>query len=84
MEPKGCDSKKQRRSRRLLTVAGLIALTVGLWPSTAQAAVSCRIHDYLSCGRFVCCLVTCIFCTDSETGDSSVDCSDVACYDRFL
>lgn len=78
MEPQGLG-----RVRRVLVAAGLFALVWGLWTAPpAQATVRCQIQDYRSCGRFICCLLTCIYCVDDVTGYTSDDCSEVVCWDK--
>jgi hypothetical protein len=71
-----------RRACRLLAVAGLFALVEGLWPSPAQAKITCRVQDYRACSRYVCCLQTCLICTDSVTGYVDITCGDTYCWEQ--
>jgi hypothetical protein len=71
-----------KRGCRLLPVAGLFALVVGLWPSPAQATITCHVQDYRYCSVYTCCAYTCVTCTDSKTGESDTQCSEVLCYDK--
>ena len=72
-----------RRSRWLLA-AKLFVLIVALCAAPAQARVGCTITDIRTCGRCICCLVTCIDCYDPVTRTSSHDCSSVYCDDRCV
>jgi|HubBroStandDraft_3_1064219.scaffolds.fasta_scaffold25768_3 hypothetical protein len=71
-----------RRGRWLLA-AKLFVLIVALCAVPAQAIVKCTVTDYRSCGRCICCLLTCIDCYDSVTGDSSSDCT-TTCSNRCV
>lgn len=74
-------TRNLRRARRVLVAAGFLALGVGLWPSAAQAGISCKVKDFRACGVYECCLISCVYCFDSlgnEVGDPV--CSDVFCY----
>ena len=84
MRLKSCDTARLHRGWWLLPAAGLLALVVGLWPSPAQAAITCKVQDYRNCGLYVCCAFTCVTCTDSVTGASDTQCSDIFCYDRWF
>ena len=72
-----------RRSRWLLA-AKLFVLIGALCAAPAQAKVACTITDIRSCTQCICCLVTCIACFDSVTGDRSNDCSSVYCDNRCV
>jgi hypothetical protein len=69
---------------RWLLAARMFVLMVALWAVPANAIPKCKITDYRSCGRCICCLFTCIDCYDPATGASSSDCSDVTCYNTCV
>jgi len=83
----GSDSyvtRSLRRAHRVLAAAGLLALTVVLWPSPAQAKVTCKVVDLRVCGRLICCLQTCVYCEDASgnlVGEPA--CSEPICYYRY-
>jgi hypothetical protein len=77
-----CPISNLKRSWRLLSAAGLFALVVGLWPSPAQAAITCKTQDTRYCSVYACCSYTCITCIDSTTGESDTQCSEIYCYDK--
>jgi hypothetical protein len=73
----------RRRIHRILVVAGLLAMIVGLWPSSAQALV-CKVQNFHWCSDYVCCVQTCVYCLDPVTGQPiGVECSDADCWDQF-
>jgi hypothetical protein len=82
MRLKNCVIRRLRGGWRLLPVVGLFALVVGLWPSPAQATITCHVQDFRSCSPYTCCSYTCVTCIDSTTGLSDTQCSDIYCYDR--
>jgi len=74
----------RRRIHQVLVVAGLLAMVAGLWPSPAQAAISCKVQTFRSCGTYVCCFQICTICYDTQTGDIiDISCGDTICYDRY-
>jgi hypothetical protein len=72
------------RVYRVLVAAGVLASVVGLWPSPAQAKITCRIQDIRACGRYICCIESCIYCYDSITLElvGDIVCSDPTCWER--
>jgi hypothetical protein len=72
------------RIYRVLVVAGLLAMIVGLWPSPAQALV-CKVVYFHWCTAYTCCAQACVYCIDPVTGQlvGDVNCSDAFCWDRF-
>ncbi len=70
------------RIGRLLTIAGVIATILGLWPSAAQAGIRCFARRYIVCDRIQCCFVTCVICVDADGNVVGSDCQVTTCYDK--
>jgi hypothetical protein len=73
----------RRRIHRVLAVGVFLAAVAGLWPSPARAVVACRVHQFLSCNEYTCCLQICTICTDSKTGFTTIDCGDTVCWNKY-
>jgi hypothetical protein len=71
-----------RRTHRVLVVAGFLATVAELWPSPARATISCKVQYFRACGLYLCCIQSCLICIDSQTGDTTLDCSDPICYNK--
>jgi hypothetical protein len=70
------------RVGRLLTLAGVIAAIVGLWPAAAQANIRCFSQRYIVCDRIECCFVTCVICVDADGNVVGSDCQATSCVDK--
>lgn len=80
-----CGTRNRRGFHRVLVAAGVLALGVSLSSSPAQAGVVCKVQDFRACGNYICCLMTCVYCIDTVTGDLVGDqvCSDPVCWSKY-
>jgi hypothetical protein len=72
----------RRRIHRVLVVAVFLAAVAGLWPSPAQASISCKVQIYRFCSAYVCCFQICTICMDQQGNIIDVTCGDAYCYNR--
>ena len=73
----------RRRIHRVLVIAVALAAVAGLWPSPAQATISCKVLQFLSCDQYACCLQICTSCTNSRTGITDIECGDTTCWAKY-
>jgi hypothetical protein len=76
---RSCVKNGARRSWRLLAIVAL-GLGWGVWPSVAQANITCRARNFIVCDHYECCFVTCVTCTDSDGNVVGIDCETGDCY----
>jgi hypothetical protein len=73
----------RRRIHRVLVAAGVLAAVAGLWPSRAQATISCRAQQFFSCSQYACCFQICTVCYNSQTGITDINCGDTTCWTKY-